>query len=142
MTADNMPWWTTEVLYQIYPRSFRDTNGDGVGDLRGIIEKLDYLEWLGIGGIWLNPVMDSPNADWGYDISDYKSVHPELGTIADVEELIAKARSRDIKVIFDIVPNHTSDEHLWFLNVVNRTRHRVSRLLRMGRSRSGWRAPQ
>ena len=119
MTADKRtPWWMTEVLYQIYPRSFADSNGDGVGDLRGIINKLDYLEWLGVGGIWLNPVTDSPNADWGYDVSDYKSVHPELGTMVDVEELIDKADKRGIKVIFDIVPNHTSDQHPWFLNAL------------------------
>jgi alpha-glucosidase len=119
MTVDEtLPWWMTEVLYQIYPRSFADSNGDGVGDLRGIIEKLDYLEWLGIGGIWLNPVTDSPNADWGYDVSDYKSVHPELGTMGDVEELIAEAGRRDIKIIFDIVPNHTSDQHPWFVNAL------------------------
>jgi glycosidase len=118
MADDDAPWWQTEVLYQIYPRSFRDSNGDGVGDVRGIIERLDYLEWLGIGGIWLNPVTGSPNADWGYDVSDYKGVHPELGTMDDVEELIAEAAERGIKLIFDIVPNHTSDRHPWFLDAL------------------------
>ncbi|MGH2749482.1 MAG: alpha-amylase family glycosyl hydrolase [Actinomycetota bacterium] len=118
MTPDSELWWQTEVLYQVYPRSFVDSNGDGVGDIRGIISKLDYLEWLGIGGLWLNPVMDSPNADWGYDISDYKGVHPELGTMADVEELIAEAAARGIKIIFDIVPNHTSEQHPWFLDAL------------------------
>lgn len=118
MADGDAPWWQTEVLYQIYPRSFRDTNGDGVGDVRGIIERLDYLEWLGIGGIWLNPVTGSPNADWGYDVSDYKGVHPEMGTMDDVEELIAEAAERGIKLIFDIVPNHTSDRHPWFLDAL------------------------
>ena len=120
MTADSeLPWWQTEVLYQIYPRSFADSNGDGVGDLRGIIDKLDYLEWLGIGGIWLNPVTESPNADWGYDVSDYRGVHPELGTMNDIEELISEAGRRNIKIIFDIVPNHTSDQHPWFLDALS-----------------------
>ncbi|CAN5726672.1 alpha-amylase family glycosyl hydrolase [soil metagenome] len=108
------PWWLDEVLYQIYPRSFADTNGDGVGDIRGIIERLDYLQWLGIGGIWLNPVMPSPNADWGYDVADYCDVHPELGTLEDVDDLVGAAAERGIRIVFDIVPNHTSDQHTWF----------------------------
>jgi alpha-glucosidase len=107
-------WWQDGVLYQIYPRSFADSNGDGVGDIRGIIQRLDYLRWLGIDGVWINPVMDSPNADWGYDVADYKSVHPELGTLEDVDELVAEASKRGIRIIFDIVPNHTSDQHPWF----------------------------
>ncbi|MGH2774188.1 MAG: alpha-amylase family glycosyl hydrolase [Actinomycetota bacterium] len=108
------PWWLDEVLYQIYPRSFADTNGDGVGDIQGIIERLDYLEWLGIGGIWLNPVTPSPNADWGYDVADYCDVHPELGTLEDVDRLVKAATERGIRIVFDIVPNHTSDQHEWF----------------------------
>jgi alpha-glucosidase len=107
-------WWQDGVLYQIYPRSFADSNGDGVGDIRGIIQRLDYLRWLGIDGVWINPVMDSPNADWGYDVADYKAVHPELGTLEDVDELVAEAGKRGIRIIFDIVPNHTSDQHAWF----------------------------
>lgn len=114
MSGDATQWWTDGVLYQIYPRSFADSNNDGIGDLRGIIEKLDYLERLGIDGIWLNPTMDSPNTDWGYDISDYKSVHRELGTMEDLTELIEAAASRDIRVLLDFVPNHTSDRHEWF----------------------------
>ncbi|MGH2790540.1 MAG: alpha-amylase family glycosyl hydrolase [Actinomycetota bacterium] len=109
-----LPWWQTEVLYQIYPRSFADSDGDGVGDINGIVERLDYLEWLGIGGIWLNPVMPSPNEDWGYDVGDYCDVHPDLGTLDDVDRLVKEADRRDMKVIFDIVPNHTSDQHEWF----------------------------
>jgi alpha-glucosidase len=102
------------VLYQIYPRSFADSNGDGVGDLNGIRQRLDHLEWLGIDGIWLNPTFPSPNADWGYDVADYYGVHPELGTLADLDGLIADARGRGIEVLLDLVPNHTSDRHPWF----------------------------
>jgi alpha-glucosidase len=107
-------WWREGVLYQLYPRSFADSNGDGVGDLQGIVDKLDYLEWLGIDGIWLNPTMPSPNADWGYDVADYLGVHPELGTLEDLDALVADAARRDIRVLLDLVPNHTSDRHPWF----------------------------
>lgn len=110
-----MPWWRTGVLYQVYPRSFRDTNGDGIGDLRGITERLDHLEWLGIDGIWVNPITTSPNADWGYDVADYCAVDPALGTLDDADELIREATARGIRVILDIVPNHTSDQHAWFV---------------------------
>jgi alpha-glucosidase len=107
-------WWRDGVLYQCYPRSFADANGDGVGDLRGIIEHLDHLAWLGVDGLWLNPTFPSPNADWGYDVSDYRGVHPQLGTIQDLDELVARAGERGIRVLLDLVPNHTSDEHPWF----------------------------
>src|SRR3954453_7212686 len=116
--ASNDPdrvWWRDGVLYQIYPRSYRDTNGDGVGDLRGVIEKLDHLAWLGVDGIWLNPITASPNDDWGYDVSDYCAVHPTLGTLDDVDALVAAAGTRGIRVILDIVPNHSSDQHPWFI---------------------------
>jgi alpha-glucosidase len=113
MTQEEV-WWRDGVLYQIYPRSFADSNGDGVGDLRGIIDHLDHLEWLGVDGVWLNPTMPSPNKDWGYDVSDYKDVHPELGTMDDLEELVAEGRKRNIRILLDLVPNHTSDEHEWF----------------------------
>ena len=109
-----MSWWRNGVLYQIYPRSFADSDGDGVGDLRGVIDRLDHLEWLGVDGIWLNPTMPSPNADWGYDVADYRAVHPELGTLADLDEMIAEAGKRGIRVLLDLVPNHTSDRHAWF----------------------------
>jgi alpha-glucosidase len=108
------PWWRDGVLYQIYPRSFRDADGDGVGDLRGIVERLDHLSWLGVDGIWLNPTMPSPNADWGYDVSDYCAVHPELGTLDDLDALIARAGELGMHVLLDLVPNHTSDRHPWF----------------------------
>jgi alpha-glucosidase len=109
-------WWRDGVLYQVYPRSFADANGDGVGDLRGLIEHLDHLQWLGVEGIWLNPITPSPNADWGYDVSDYTDVEPELGTLEDVDELVAAAGRRGIRVLLDLVPNHTSDRHPWFLD--------------------------
>jgi alpha-glucosidase len=107
-------WWQGGVLYQIYVRSFADSNGDGIGDIPGLIGRLDHLEWLGVDGIWLSPTMPSPNADWGYDVADYRDVHPELGTLADLDRLIAEAGRRGIRVLLDLVPNHTSDRHAWF----------------------------
>ena len=107
-------WWQSSVVYQIYPRSFYDSNQDGIGDIPGIIEKLDYLAELGIDVIWLNPVFQSPNVDNGYDISDYEAVNPEYGTMEDLRLLIKKCRARGIKVILDLVVNHTSDQHVWF----------------------------
>ena len=108
-------WWQTAVVYQIYPRSFADSNGDGIGDLPGIIAKLDYLQKLGIGAIWLSPVYKSPNDDNGYDISDYQDIMDEFGTMADMKKLIAEATARDIRLVMDLVVNHTSDEHAWFI---------------------------
>lgn len=108
------PWWKTSVVYQIYPRSFMDSNGDGMGDLNGIISKLDYLALLGIDVIWLSPVFKSPMDDNGYDISDYDDIAPEFGNLADMERLVTEARVRDIKIIMDLVVNHSSDEHPWF----------------------------
>ncbi len=107
-------WWKKSVIYQIYPRSFQDSNGDGVGDIRGIISRLDYLHKLGIDAIWLSPVYQSPMDDNGYDISDYQGIAPEFGTMEDMEELIAEGHKRNIKIIMDLVLNHTSDEHFWF----------------------------
>lgn len=108
-------WWQEVVVYQIYPRSFMDSNGDGIGDLQGIISKLDYLEKLGIGAIWLSPVYQSPNDDNGYDISDYQAIMTEFGDMAIMEELIAQAKQRNIEIVMDLVVNHTSDEHAWFV---------------------------
>ncbi|WP_339314793.1 alpha-glucosidase [Paenibacillus sp. FSL M7-0896] len=110
-----MKWWQTAVIYQIYPRSFQDSDGDGIGDLRGIISRLDYLEQLGITAIWLSPVYKSPNDDNGYDISDYQDIMTEFGTMDDMDELIEQARQRNIRIIMDLVVNHTSDEHPWFI---------------------------
>lgn len=109
-----MSWWQERVVYQIYPRSFQDSNGDGIGDIPGILSRLDELADLGIGILWLSPVYPSPNADNGYDISDYCAIHPDFGTMADMEALIAQADRRGIKIIMDLVINHTSDEHPWF----------------------------
>mgnify|MGYP005757687435 FL=1 len=108
-------WWKNSVVYQVYPRSFKDSNGDGIGDLPGIIEKLDYLKELGIDAIWLSPVCKSPNDDNGYDISDYRDIMDEFGTMGDMERLIAEADKRGIRIIMDMVFNHTSDEHKWFV---------------------------
>lgn len=108
-------WWKNSVVYQIYPRSFKDSNGDGFGDLQGVIEKLDYLKELGIDVIWLSPVFDSPQDDNGYDIRDYRKIYEGFGSNQDMEELIQKAHDRNIKVVLDLVANHTSDEHTWFV---------------------------
>lgn len=108
-------WWKEAIVYQLYPRSFKDSNGDGIGDIRGIISKLDYLESLGINVIWLNPVFSSPNDDMGYDVSDYKNIMPEMGALKDFEELLTGLHKRGIKLIADLVLNHTSDEHEWFI---------------------------
>lgn len=114
MTQKNK-WWQSAVVYQIYPRSFQDSNGDGIGDLPGIISRLDYLEKLGITAIWLSPVYRSPNDDNGYDISDYEDIMSEFGTMADMEQLIKEAAKREIRIVMDLVVNHTSDEHHWFV---------------------------
>lgn len=108
-------WWKESVVYQIYPRSFKDSNGDGIGDLKGIIEKLDYLKNLGIDVIWLSPVYKSPNDDNGYDISDYKNIMTEFGTMDDFDKLLKLAHEKGIKIMMDLVVNHTSDEHKWFV---------------------------
>lgn len=108
------PWWSNAVVYQIYPRSFQDTNGDGIGDLKGITSRLDYLADLGVDVLWLSPVYKSPQDDNGYDISDYQSIDPLFGTLEDMDELLAEAHKRGLKVVMDLVVNHTSDEHAWF----------------------------
>ncbi len=110
------PWWRTGVLYQIYPRSFADSNGDGIGDLQGIIDHLDHLRWLGVDGVWLGPINASPHADWGYDVADYLSIDPELGNEDDVDRVIAEAGRRGIRILMDLVPSHTSDRHPWFID--------------------------
>ena len=107
-------WWKKAIVYQIYPRSFSDSNGDGIGDIPGIISKLDYISSLGVNVIWLSPVYASPNEDNGYDISDYLSIHPDFGTMDDFDNLVKEADRRGIKIIMDLVINHTSSEHEWF----------------------------
>jgi len=112
--ADQPLWWQRGIVYQVYPRSFQDTNGDGVGDLPGITARLPYLRELGIDAIWISPIFPSPMADFGYDVSDYCAIHPVFGTLADFDRLVAAAHQHDIKVLLDFVPNHTSDQHPWF----------------------------
>ncbi len=114
-SAIDQKWWKEAVVYQLYPRSFQDTDGDGVGDLKGITQRLDYLQNLGINAIWLNPICASPNDDNGYDISDYKEIMKEMGTMADFDAMLAGMKKRNIKLIMDLVVNHSSDEHLWFI---------------------------
>lgn len=115
MKAQEQPWWQRAVVYQIYPRSYQDSDGDGVGDLRGILRRLDYLEWLGVDAVWLSPIYPSPMADFGYDISDYTNIHPLFGTLEDFDELLQAVHQRGMKLLLDLVPNHTSDQHPWFL---------------------------
>ena len=112
--AEQERWWRDAVVYQIYPRSFQDSDGDGVGDLGGVRERLDHLVDLGVDGLWMSPIYPSPLADSGYDISDYTGIHPELGTMAGFDGLLKEAHARDLRVILDLVPSHTSIEHPWF----------------------------
>ncbi len=109
------PWWKQAIIYQIYPRSFQDSNGDGVGDLPGIISRLDYLADLGITAVWISPIYPSPMADFGYDVSNYTDIHPLFGTLDDIDTLIHEAHGRGLKIILDYVPNHSSDQHPWFI---------------------------
>ncbi len=108
------PWWRHGVLYQVYVRSFADSDGDGVGDLEGLRRRLPHLAWLGVDALWLSPVGPSPNADWGYDVADYCDVDPALGTLADLDRVVAEAGALGMRVVLDLVPNHTSDRHAWF----------------------------
>jgi glycosidase len=108
-------WWQTAVIYQIYPRSFQDTNGDGVGDLKGIERRLDYLAKLGVDAIWISPIFPSPMADFGYDVAEYCDVDPRFGTLDDFDNLLAQAHTHGLKVLLDFVPNHTSNRHPWFV---------------------------
>src|SRR5687767_10518856 len=115
-----MDWWQTGVIYQIYPRSFKDSNGDGIGDLEGIIRQLDYLNdgtpaSLGVDAIWISPIYPSPMADFGYDVADYTDIDPMFGDLATFDRLVEEAHKRNIRVVIDHVPNHTSDQHPWFL---------------------------
>src|ERR1039458_1934235 len=113
--ASGLDWWKNAVIYEVYPRSFQDTNGDGIGDLNGITERLDYLQDLGVDAIWLTPVYPSPHVDFGYDISNYRDIDPQYGTLADFDRLVAEAGKRHIRVIMDMVMNHTSHQRPWFL---------------------------
>ena len=108
-------WWKESVVYQIYPKSFQDSNGDGIGDIPGIISRLDYLAELGADVLWLCPVYSSPNDDNGYDVSNYRDIMPEFGTLADIDLLIKKAHEKGLKIVMDLIVNHTSDENPWFI---------------------------
>ncbi|MDR3726150.1 MAG: alpha-glucosidase [Terracidiphilus sp.] len=118
-TTSTEPWWKHAVLYEIYPRSFQDSNGDGIGDINGITSRLDYLKKLGVDAIWISPMFPSPQVDFGYDISNYEAIDPQYGTMADLDRLIAQASKRKIRVIMDMVLNHTSDKHPWFLDAAS-----------------------
>ena len=107
-------WWKSAVVYQVYPRSFADSNGDGIGDVRGIIEHLDHLVALGVDALWISPWYPSPLADGGYDVSDYCAINPDFGTLGDADALVARAHELGLRVIIDLVPNHSSEEHPWF----------------------------
>lgn len=107
-------WWKETTVYQVYPSSFQDSNGDGIGDLPGITSRLDYIKSLGVDAIWLSPCFDSPQVDMGYDISDYKKIYPAYGTMEDADELIKGVHERGLKILMDLVVNHTSDQHPWF----------------------------
>jgi len=112
--VNDLLWWQRGVVYQVYPRSFQDDSGDGLGDLAGITRRLDHLKWLGVDAVWLSPIFRSPMVDHGYDVSDYRDIDPMFGTLADFDRLVARAHGLDLKVILDFVPNHTSDRHPWF----------------------------
>ena len=112
--SDATPWWQGAVIYQIYVRSFCDSNGDGYGDFAGLESKLDYIARLGVDAIWLSPIHPSPNRDWGYDVSDYQNIDKMYGTLADFDKLQKLGQDHGIKIIFDFVVNHTSDQHPWF----------------------------
>jgi alpha-glucosidase len=137
--AATLPWWKRTTVYQVYPRSFADSNGDGIGDLRGLLGKLDYLRDLGVETLWLSPFFESPQADFGYDISDHYGIAPEYGTLEECEALIHEVHARGMKIVFDMVLNHTSDKHPWFLESRSGpgSAKRDFYLWRKGRGRSG-----
>ena len=137
-------WWQEAVVYQIYPRSFADAYGDGVGDLDGLRARLEHLQWLGVDAVWLSPIFRSPMADFGYDVSDYCDVDPVFGDLAAFDALLADAHARGIRVLLDWVPNHTSDRHPWFVESRALARLGQARLVPLARrrGRAGWHSAQ
>ena len=131
------PWWQSAVVYQVYPRSFADASGDGVGDLRGLAHRLDDLAWLGVDAVWLSPIFLSPMADYGYDVADYREVDPLFGTLADLDHLLTELHDRGMRLLLDLVPNHTSSQHLWFLESRSSRDNPRARLVRVARPRRG-----
>lgn len=142
-SSNPLPWWRGTTLYQIYPRSFQDSGGDGIGDLPGIIDRLDYLEWLGIETLWLSPVYESPQGDFGYDISDYRAIDPDYGTMGDMDRLIGEVHRRKMKLVMDMVLNHTSEKHPWFIeSSASRTNPRRDWYIwRRGKGKEGEKPP-
>ncbi|KAK9870028.1 hypothetical protein WA026_006123 [Henosepilachna vigintioctopunctata] len=132
---DGQDWWKHATFYQIYPRSFKDANNDGIGDLAGVLENFEHLVDTGVDGVWLSPIMQSPQVDQGYDISDYTAIDPIFGTMDDLKLLIEKAHESGLKVIMDFVPNHTSDKHEWFIASENKLQGMKTTIF-------GWMVPQ
>ena len=140
--VNELAWWQRGVVYEIYPRSFKDANGDGIGDLQGIIDKLDYLAWLGVDALWLTPVFPSPMVDFGYDVSDYTDIDPVFGDLATMDALVGKAHDLGLRIVLDFVANHTSDRHPWFLGSRSSRCNREAGLVHLARRSGGRRSPQ
>src|SRR5436309_2501244 len=135
-----MPWWESAVIYQIYPRSFQDSNGDGIGDLPGIIQRFPHLVELGVDAIWISPIFPSPMHDFGYDVANYTDIDPLFGTLQDTDDLLAPAHHSGLKVLLDLVPNHTSAQHPWFSESRGFAAASQARLVLVARPRSHWRS--